>query len=184
MPKTGSLGIVLTGGVGLGAAGLFGVPVLGNIADHYLGDALPVATTVALLETVERGFPEYLERAAAVADEDALGYRARHVEEALGATATALAAYRRDGMLDSDATANALRAIVRCQVPDERALIADARALLLPAEAYGGRMAFRRFAPLALILVAVFAALYLNDRRKGGYRVIRLQPAEGAAVPD
>jgi fucose permease len=177
MPKTGSLGIVLTGGVGLGAAGLFGVPVLGNIADHYLGDALPAATTVALLETVERGFPAYLERAAAVEDEDALGYRARHVEEALEATGTALAAYRRDRALDSDATANALRAIVKCQVPAEAALIADARAILLPAEAYGGKMAFRRFAPLALILVVVFAALHVNDRRKGGYRVVRLEPA-------
>jgi hypothetical protein len=131
---------------------------------------------VKLLETVEQGFPAYLSRAASTEDEETLGYRARHVEEALSATSIALAAHRQNGVLNSNATANALRAITRSHVSDEKALIAQARAILLPAEAYGGKIAFRRFAPLALILVVVFGMLYLNDKRKGGYRVVRLVP--------
>ena len=175
MPRTGSLGIVLTAGVGLGAAGAFGVPTLGNIADRNLGDALPPAETAALLQGVERRFPAYLALAAEAPDPDALGFRARHVREALDATALALSAYRRAGALDSDATANALRAIVKSQLSAEQQLIARARSILLPAEAYGGKIAFRTFAPLSLILIAVFTVMYIQDKRRGGYRAVRLE---------
>ena len=53
LPRTGSLGIVLTAGIGLGMAGGVGVPLMGRIADRYLADALDPAQTVALLERVE-----------------------------------------------------------------------------------------------------------------------------------
>jgi fucose permease len=175
MPRTGSLGIVLTAGVGLGAAGAFGVPILGDIADRYLGEALPQVETVALLQTVEQRYPNYLTVAAQAPDPDALGFRARHVQEALDATAIALTAFRQSGALDSDATANALRAIVKGQLPPEQQLIARARSILLPAEAHGGKIAFRRFAPLSLILIVVFTAMYARDKRRGGYRVVRLE---------
>jgi hypothetical protein len=54
-------------------------------------------------------------------------------------------------------------------------VVAEAAALLQPAEARGGQESFRYVAPAALILVAVFGTMYLNDRRRGGYRAERLQ---------
>src|SRR5688500_1877890 len=55
MPKTGSLGIVLTAGVGLGMSGAVGVPLMGKLADRYLAESLPAATT-SLLERVDGTF--------------------------------------------------------------------------------------------------------------------------------
>ena len=173
LPKTGSLGIVLTAGVGLGAAGGVGVPLMGKIADQYLAEALDPARTVALLESVEERFPLYLERAGSAVDVASLGYRDQDVEEALEATRTALSGYRESGVMPGDATANALRAIVASRLPDEP-LIGTAGALLQPAEARGGQVSFRFVAPMALILIAVFGTMYVRDRRSGGYRAVRL----------
>jgi hypothetical protein len=190
LPKTGSLGIVLTAGVGLGAAGAIGVPVMGGIADRYLTDALDPPATIALLEQVEAQFPAHLQRAAA-GDPAVLGYRERDVRDALGATQAALGAYRERGVIAGDATANALRAVIASGVPGEP-LVGQAGAILQPAEAYGGQTSLRTIAPLALILTLVFGIMYIFDRRRGGYRAIRLekladQPgmvSEMPAVPD
>ena len=57
LPRTGSLGIVLTAGVGLGMAGGVGVPLMGRLADTYLAAALDPVRTVAVLERVEQRFP-------------------------------------------------------------------------------------------------------------------------------
>jgi putative membrane-bound dehydrogenase-like protein len=183
MPKTGSLGIVLTAGVGLGTAGAVGVPTMGKIADTYLAEALDPSATIALLESVESGFPSYMDRAQG-ADPSTLGYRARDIQEALDATVVALSAYRTAGEIAGDDTANALRAIVGTALPDEP-LVTEAGALLMPAEAHGGQASFRYTAPLTLILILVFGAMYLHDRRAGGYRVVRLDvggPGAGKAL--
>jgi fucose permease len=172
LPKTGSLGIVLTAGVGLGAAGAIGVPLMGALADHYLPDALDPPATIAVLEEVDNRFPAYLELAAAT-DPAALGYRERDVVEALEQTRTALATYQARGTLHGDVTANALRAIVGTHIPDEP-LVDRAAAILFPAEAHGGTTSFRYVAPSALLLFLVFGAMYLSDRRRGGYRAVRL----------
>jgi fucose permease len=174
LPKTGSLGIVLTAGVGLGAAGAIGVPAMGSIADRYLAEALDPPATIALLEQVEEQFPAHLQRAAEVGDPAALGYRERDVRDALGATEAALQEYRERGVIAGDATANALRAIMASGVPGEPA-VQQAAAILQPAEAYGGQTSLRVIAPLALILTLVFGVMYLRDRRRGGYRAIRLE---------
>ena len=173
LPKTGSLGIVLTAGVGLGAAGAIGVPAIGSIADHYLTDALHPPAAIAVLEQVEARFPAYLQQAPGD-NPAALGYRERDVRDALGATQAALAAYRERGEIAGDATANALRAIIASGVPGEP-LVAQAGAILQPAEAYGGQTSLRVIAPLALILSLVFGIMYIIDRRRGGYRAIRLE---------
>ena len=173
LPRTGSLGIVLTAGVGLGAAGAIGVPLMGGIADRYLADALEPGATVEVLEAVETGFPAYLERAAASPDPAAPGYRERDVREALEKTGAALAAWRASGTLQGDATANALRAITATRLPNEP-LVGRAGAILQPAEAHGGQVSFRYVAPAALALVLVFGTLYMVDKRRGGYRVERL----------
>jgi hypothetical protein len=176
MPRTGSLGIVLTAGVGLGMAGAVGVPLMGKLADRYLAAELPAAETAALLQRVEQEFPAHVERARSTTDLSQLGYREAEVQDALSATRTALAEYEQTGSVHNDATANALRAVVGTAVPNEP-LVGAARAILSPAEAYGGQKSFRYIAPAALILIAVFGTMYVNDRRKGGYRAVRLERA-------
>jgi fucose permease len=181
LPRTGSLGIVLTAGVGLGAAGAIGVPAIGSISDHYLAEALEPAATVAVLEQVEQQFPIYLQQAEAAADPAALGYRARDVRDAIGATQSALTVYRERGEIGSDATANALRAVIASGVPNDPA-VAQAGAILQPAEAYGGQTSLRVVAPLALILTVVFGLMYLSDRRRGGYRIERIHVGKLAST--
>lgn len=175
LPKTGSLGIVLTAGVGLGAAGAIGVPTMGKVADRYLAEALDPSATVAVLEAVEARFPGYLERAATARGGDgaALGFRQRDVREAQDQTGAALATYRATGSLAGDATANALRAVIGTRLPDEP-LVGQAAAILQPAEAHGGQVSFRYVAPAALALVLVFGTMFVLDRRRGGYRAVRL----------
>jgi len=183
LPKTGSLGIVLTAGVGLGMSGAVGVPVIGKLADGYLAERLPPAATVALLDRVQQRFPTYLARAPATTNLAQLGYRDTEVRDALEATRAALASYERTGAVQHDATASALRAIVGTAVPNEP-LVDEADAILQPAEAYGGQRSFRDVAPAALVLIAVFGTMYLGDRRRGGYRVQRLEQSRAAeAVP-
>ena len=170
MPRTGSLGIVLMGGVGLGMAGAVGVPAMGRVADQYLVDAMNPAETVALLQRVESTLPGYLDRAG----EAGLSFSVQDVDEALAATETALAAYATRGSIEGDETANALRAVVATALPNE-ALVDEAAAILQPAEAYGGQRSFRYAAPGAIVLILVFGAMYARDRRHGGYRVVRLE---------
>ena len=183
MPRTGSLGIVLTAGVGLGMAGAVGVPLMGKLADGYLAAELPPAETEALLRQVDAQFPAYVERAQQTTELAALGYREGEVSDALAATRAALAELERSGSVQHDATANALRAVVATAIPGEP-LVAEANSILQPAEASGGQKAFRYIAPGALILIAVFGTMYVNDRRRGGYRAVRLESAqrEGAVA--
>ena len=46
---------------------------------------------------------------------------------------------------------------------------------LQPAEARGGQVSFRYVAPAAIVLVIVFGVMYVQDRRRGGYRAVRLE---------
>jgi putative membrane-bound dehydrogenase-like protein len=180
MPRTGSLGIVLTAGIGLGMSGAVGVPLMGKLADRYLAQSLP-ASTASLLERVDGRFDSYVARADSATNAGALGYRKREVEDALAATRTALALQRQTGSINNDATANALRAIVATAIPNEP-LVASANAILQPAEAAGGQRSFRYVAPAALMLILVFGAMYMADRRKGGYRVVKLEAAAAALL--
>ena len=104
-----------------------------------------------------------------------LGYRASDVERALTATRQALADYRANGRITGEAVPNALRAIVGSGIPaEEEPLISGAAAVINPAEGYGGQQALWFVAPFTLILIAFFGAMYVSDRRRGGYRVERL----------
>ena len=141
---------------------------------RYLADALDPAKTVALLERVDEQFPAYLSRAEATPDERALGYRQSEVGDALAATQAALALYRQTGDVRNDATANALRAVVATRLPSEP-LVGEAAGILQPAEARGGQVSFRYIAPAAIVLVIVFGVMYVQDRRRGGYRAVRLE---------
>ncbi|MDZ7691164.1 MAG: hypothetical protein U5K69_08520 [Balneolaceae bacterium] len=67
-----------------------------------------------------------------------------------------------------------MRAIVESGVPQQQ-LMADASQVLRPADNYGGRMAFLWVAPLGFIVAAIFLIVYLNDKKKGGYKAERLE---------
>ena len=92
-----------------------------------------------------------------------------------------LAAQQQTGSINNDATSNALRAVVGTAIPNEP-LVAKANAILQPAEAAAGQRSFRYVAPAALVLVVVFGALYAGDRRRGGYRSVRLDEAPVALL--
>lgn len=180
-PKAGSLGITLLIGFGFGAAG-FSNAIMGSIADQYLPDALDEQVTVQLLEDVEQRFPEYLiEAEAASGDLDRLaelGYRAADVGNAIHHTEQALQHYRNEGYLDGILTGNALRAIIDSDISQESALLNETFSILRPADNYGGRMSFLWVAPLAFIVCLIFLVIYVRDKRKGGYRAVRLEQKE------
>jgi fucose permease len=176
-PRGGSLAIVLLIGVGFLGSGLSSA-IMGNIADSYMPDALDTGQTVGLLEQVETRYPQHLQAAEAAAGDleamAALGYRPVDVENVLRYTGLALAHYRNEGTLDGGHTGNALRAVIDTALPRESNLIAEASAILRPADNYGGRMAFFWVAPFGLAVAVVFLILFLRDRRRGGYAAVRL----------
>ena len=180
VPRTGSLGIVLTAGVGLGMAGAVGVPLMGRLADRYLAQALP-ESTLGVLQRVDQQFPAHVARAQATTDLASLGFRQREVEDALAATRTALTTHQSTGTIHNDATANALRAVVATAIPGEP-LVAEANGILQPAEASGGQQSFRYVAPGALILILVFGVMYMRDRARGGYRAVKLEKIAAAGL--
>ncbi|MFW6157388.1 MAG: MFS transporter [Balneolaceae bacterium] len=180
-PKAGSLGIVLLIGFGFLAAGSSNA-IMGGIADSYLPDALPEEETVSILEEVEEQFPAYAEEAEAAADDPEalaeLGYRATDVRNAVNNTEQALALYRENGELDGNTTGNALRAIADAGLQQEQELMDEAYSVLRPADNYGGRMSFLWVAPVAFLVAIVFLVMFIKDKQKGGYQVVRLEKEE------
>jgi len=190
LPRTGSLGIVLTCGVGLAAAGAIGVPGIGLIGDRQLAQYLDAPErrdeAITLLERAEEALPRYVARAeqASVEELRRLGYRASDVERAVTTTRHALSDYRASGRIGGDAVPNALRAIVGSGVPAaDEPLVAGAAAIINPAEGYGGQRALWSVAPFTVILIVFFGAMYVSDRRRGGYQAERLQAAASLPSP-
>ena len=79
------------------------------------------------------------------------------------------------GELPEIATANALRAIIDSGA--DNPVVSEAQAILGPADNYGGRVSFRYIAPFTALLIVIFGALYMHDRKTGGYRVVKLGEA-------
>lgn len=180
-PKAGSVGIVLMIGAGMGVSGTL-QGQMGAVADRYMPDALDEQRTVAVLEQVDERFPEYLAEAEqASGDLDALadlGYLPADVETVIERNNIALEHYREEGRLDGPLTGNALRALLDSNIPEAAELREDAGEVLRPADNYGGRMAFRWVAPIALIVAAFFAGMFIYDRKRGGYRAVKLERGE------
>jgi hypothetical protein len=158
VPRSGALGLGLMGTVGMATVGLVASPLMGRIADQYAHQRLPAVETVQLLERAERTLAER-------DDPDA--------EAAMDAVAVVARLYQMNAELPSPETANALRAIIASDSDPD--IVADAQAILGPADNYGGKVSFRWVVPFCGILALIFGALYWRDRRAGGYRVERIE---------
>lgn len=173
VPKSGSLGLGLLGGIGMTIAGLVTIPVMGEIADENVPERLPIEQTVAVLTQATEALPDMLDEVPAD--------RRNDVTTAVNLSESVLDTYRMEGELPGDETANALRAIISSGV--QAPVITEAQVLLGPAENYGGRIAFRYVAPLAAIIALIFGVLFWRDRRSGGYRIERIGIEPEFAAP-
>ena len=181
LPRTGSLGIVITMGVGLGAAGFIGTPGVGYIADIQISQHLNAeerrADTASVLREAESLLQERLGEIADLTPEDVLergiAYRPEDIERALPYIREAIEDYEaRDGQIIGNAVPVALREIGGVGIDHES--VGQAKELLGPAEAAGGQRTLLLISPIALVLILVFGLMYLGDRKRGGYRVVRL----------
>lgn len=176
-PKAGSLGIVLLIGMGFVGGGISNA-IMGEIADRYLPEALDQQQTISILETVQDQFPNYVERAERAAGNSQaiaeLGYREADARNVLEQSTLALAYYSEHGEFEGSLTGNALRALIDSGIQQEQQLSQQAFAVLRPADNYGGRMAFLWISPIPFITGIIFIVWFIKDKRKGGYRAVRL----------
>lgn len=152
VPRSGALGLGLMGTVGMATVGLVAAPQMGRIADTYAHDQIPAAEAAAL-------FRDAVMVLSHTPNDDAVS--------AAGAAFEVGRVYRESGSMPAPATANALRAIIGADTNKE--LSSRAQAILGPADNYGGRTSFLYVVPLCVLLALVFGAMYLQDRRSGGY---------------
>jgi MFS family permease len=164
----GALALALMGGMGMAATGLVASPMMGEIADRYAHEQLPVGETVEVLQSAAATLP--------VLALEAQGRQGDDLRNAAAAAEGVLVRYRTEGSLPEIETANALRAVISSGA--DSPVVEQAQAILGPADNYGGRMSFRWVAPLSIILVLVFGVLYLGDRR-----ATRGHGAAGSAPP-
>ena len=136
--------------------------MIGSAADTYLKDKLPKAETTAVLQLAAEELPTLQAQAEGNLGED--------LQPGIDAANSVLEMIKADpsGELPHPDTANALRAAISSGA--DHPVVGQASDILNPADNYGGRMSFRLIAPFAIILVVVFGAMYLDDKRKGGYK--------------
>lgn len=160
VPRGGALALALMGGMGMMAVGLITTPMMGTIADRYLPAKLPAEQTREVLASAATALEA---RSGEVSGKQAVDIRnaAAEVQKVLAAPT-----------LPHPETANALRAVIGSGLKDPS--VDQAKALLNPADNYGGRMSFRWITPAALLLALVFGSLYIRDKAAGGYRAERI----------
>lgn len=164
LPRTGSLGLAMVGGMGMLVVGLVTSPTMGTIADKHLLQQLDAAQTVAALQEVVDTYPPL---AADMPD-----VHRKEVLHAVEMAQCVIQDTKADGRLPAGKTADALRAVT-ANAPDAAAPLRDriATELLGPADNHGGRMSFRFITPAALILLAIFVFLHLRFRNQPVERI-------------
>jgi fucose permease len=175
VPRSGALGLALMGGAGMGVVGLVTSPWLGKVADETSHQRF-VAEQPAVVSTLESASAALTAKLPSVPTDA----QKADVQKAIDATNKVVAAGK-SGTLPPIETANAMRAITGLGIADPA--VANVQNLLGPAENFGGRTSFRRLVPFAAVAAVIFALLWVNDRRKGGYRAERIDAAEGLAPP-
>lgn len=165
-PKSGALGLGLMGAIGM-LANFIVTPIMGGYADEIGHERIPTNETVAVFEQVVRDFPGLVATAGEQADD---------IGAAVEQTQVVLDSYQADGALPPVATAEALRFIVSSGA--DSPAIGEAQAILNPADNYGGLISFRYLAPFGIILIIVFGVMYMQDRKAGGYKAVKLGAEE------
>jgi len=166
VPKGGALALALMGGMGMLASGMVASPMIGRIADQHLKDKLPVVETVAVIEKIAVEFPKMQAEAKSEFKND-FQPSIDKAKAFLDKVKTMPA-----GTLPEPETANALRTALGANI--KAPVVDEAAKILNPADNYGGRIAFRKMAPSAILLVLVFGILYISDRQRGGYKVEKI----------
>lgn len=162
IPKSGALGLGMMGAVGMAASGMATV-WMGGVADNIGHQQLPVDDTVAVFEQVVDTFPGLAENAGDIAVD---------ITAAVTASQGILTAYNSANELPPVETAEALRTIISSGA--DSPAVESAGGILNPADNFGGRTSFRYVAPFGIILIVVFGFLYIQDRRAGGYKQVKL----------
>ena len=157
-PKSGALGLGVMGAIGM-LASFFVTPWLGGVADREGHSQFNTDETVLALDRADQEFRSMVA---------AQGPRAEDYVAAREVIDGVLAHYEVEGELPEGETAQALRTVVQTGGDSEAAQ--NAQGLLNPADNYGGKRSFRTLAPIGLILILVFGALFIRDRMTGGYR--------------
>ncbi|MBL1218404.1 MAG: MFS transporter [Planctomycetes bacterium] len=159
VPRSGALGLALTGGIGMLAVGLVTSPQMGHVADKYLLEKLDSTATNAVLTKVIEVYPQ------AAADKPDI------VKEEAQAAVTAAQTALSDPTIDAQDTTALRSAISNNPGGDADAVVDEVNAILNPADNYGGRISFRFVAPFSILIMIVFGILYVRDRAAGGYAV-------------
>ena len=137
---------------------------MGEIADRAAHEVLDGEQVAVVLTDAAGALESQLLRTPGPEGDD--------LRAALERVRDVFAAYDAEGALPPVETANALRSLI--ESGSTSPAVDQARALLGPAENYGGLISFRYLVPLSGFLVVVFGVLYLRQRQAGGYRAERL----------
>jgi MFS family permease len=166
VPRGGAMALALMGGIGMLIVGLIATPQMGKIADNFLPDKLELVQTRDCLQKAVDTFPALASSAK--------GEQGKDILQAVDLAKSVLGKMFAEGGTDlpHPDTANALRAIIGLGI--ESPVVDEAKTILNPAENYGGRISFRYTAFLAIILILIFGAMYVRDRRKGGYQAEKI----------
>jgi hypothetical protein len=182
VPKSGSLGLALMGGMGMLIVGVVTTPGMGDIADRYLFKELKErqTETVAALTAIKDTYPAWEEASTNKVTKSEIADAAKDAGKALDKfTATkelpeeSISALRAAMKVAPNGDAkevkeNALRLTPAVDAGKK------ASGLINEADNHGGLKAFQFVAPFSLFLVLVFGILYFKDRAAGGYKVERL----------
>ena len=169
VPKGGALALAVLGGTGALMVGLVTSPLMGEVADRIGHQRLDPVQTKAVLSQVIDTFPALAAKAK--------GKQGKDYEVAVDNARKVLAAAKaNNGVLPVIVTATALRGAINAggDVPAAQA----AKALMDPADNYGGLASFRYVAPFSILLAIIFGILYFSDRARGGYKVVRIGKLE------
>ncbi len=168
VPKSGSLGLAMMGGMGMLAVGMLIVPKMGTVADHYLYENLDKTKATAVVQKAVDAYP-------VLARNDNELFK-KEVTKAVQGGHEAL----KENM-PKDKAANAMRGLVanaprpdakthKAEAEQVEAITKEINDILGPADNAGGLMSFRFVAILAGVIAVVFGAMFLRDKAKGGYK--------------
>ena len=145
-PKTGALGLGLMAAAGSLAVGIVTTPLLGEIADQHLPDALAKGSVVAVAR-------------------ETLAVQSPQSPQLVAAAQAVMAA---PGALPPAETGDFLRRAAAGEAGPNVA--AKAQPLLDAGENHSGLLSFRYLVPFAFAVCLIFGLVVLSDRRAGGYK--------------